>query len=406
MGYIDQSNNVTLNAFYTQKGRTFYLNGTDIDKTVTSFCLGDSDVNYIIGINSNILPSGFIPDLTGDYNGCLNGIAEGTVIKNLVSLTGSTNSNTITIPDQQEIRFFSDKNQYIGDNTLNLNIDLGKYINWLQYYGKYSTNSSDSYNKIDQTLSSPFIKFYNYVGVYNTTNDSVDTTTDVRFTFSSGDYNNYEQLNRFLLDTTLPSSFRTVIPNNSYLSSPLSFLFTSMNNQGNNAGNTGVIINNRDYIYLVTDNANNITTTYTYNQVNSGITLDTTINYTIVPAVILSYYNNGSLIKETFSLRTDSNNTNLINGTISNNSNQYLKLFINSNNKTLIVREAELLQNFIVSRTDLFTLNNNGIYNSRPITIYCKSNVDDTINHGVIKLSFTYNPNLIYTPIPNDTFIL
>lgn len=404
MGYISKNDKIKLTAFYTQKGRTFYLNGDETDKKPVFFSLGDSDTNYIIGVNNqtntvvnNILKSGFIPDLSGDYDGCLKGVAEGVKINNLINYTPSGNT------DYKEVRFFTDNHPYDGLNNLNIKIDLSKYIGWLKYYGNYSVNTNDSYNKIEQTLTSPFIKLYNYLGVFNTTNNSISTSENIKFTFSEGDYKNYEKFNRFLLDTSFSSNFKTVVPSNGYQSSPLTFLFTSKNNLGNNGGNTGIIINNRDYVYLVKNYTTNVTTTYSYNTFNSGVALDTTVTYDITPAVIIRYYKNNNIIEETFKLRP---NSNIINGNLTNSNNQYLKLFVNDLNKTLITREAELLEEFIINRTDLFTVNNNGLYNSRPLTIYCDTNDGSDINFGTLKISFVYNSHSIYSPIPNDTFII
>lgn len=83
MGYIPKSSKVTLNAYLTQKGREYFIKGTEQQVEIKYFSLNDPDVNYRIAsrINGdgdkNVLPSGFIPDLTGDNTGCIKSVASG-----------------------------------------------------------------------------------------------------------------------------------------------------------------------------------------------------------------------------------------------------------------------------------------------------------------------------------------
>jgi hypothetical protein len=79
-------------------------------------------------------------------------------------------------------------------------------------------------------------------------------------------------------------------------------------------------------------------------------------------------------------------------------------MFINSSNKTLATREAELLEDFIVNRIDLFN-NINGKYISKPFTMLVKSS--SLLNKfASIKIQFVYDTNQTYSVLPNDTFII
>lgn len=396
MGFINKSNKIVLNAFYTQKGRTYYLNGTDQEKKPLYFSLGDSDTNYIIGSNSeNVLDSGFVPDLSGNYDDCLKGVADGVDLKYHINYSSLNIDN-----DVKEIRFLNTAHAYEGINNLTVKVDLGKYISWLKKYGTYSINTTDPFNSIQPNLSSPLINFFDSIGVFNLTDNSIATDSEVSFKFSDGDFKQYQALNRFLLDTTKPNNFNLTVPSNNYQSSPLAFLFTSKNTTNlNKIGTSGLMINNRDYMYKVNEVGSSDYTLYSYNSITSGITLDTTKTYDILPVVILRYYKNGILNEELFKLR---NTGTITNGNLTNANNQYLKLFVNDANKSLVVREAELLQDFITTRSDLFYSKNN-VYYSKPLTIYVSSS-DDTVNVGTLKISLFYDPTKTYTNTPNDTF--
>lgn len=81
MGYIK---NVKLVAYLTQAGRKYIASGQNKKIVIPYFALSDPDVNYLIASkdlvntqNSNILPSNFVPDLTGDRKNCIYSIANG-----------------------------------------------------------------------------------------------------------------------------------------------------------------------------------------------------------------------------------------------------------------------------------------------------------------------------------------
>ncbi|PCI27761.1 hypothetical protein COB55_05130 [Candidatus Wolfebacteria bacterium] len=75
MGFVPsaQTDNIEVTAYLTPLGRERMLSKDLNDKIVTKFTFGDSDTNYNIGVQ---LPSGDVPDLTGDNSGCVISIAE------------------------------------------------------------------------------------------------------------------------------------------------------------------------------------------------------------------------------------------------------------------------------------------------------------------------------------------
>ena len=73
MGFIDSGDTIQLVAYLTPLGRDRLISKNVQDKTVVSFSLGDSDSNYNI---DNPLPTGNVPDLSGDDSGCVKSIAD------------------------------------------------------------------------------------------------------------------------------------------------------------------------------------------------------------------------------------------------------------------------------------------------------------------------------------------
>jgi hypothetical protein len=78
MGFIESGTTIEVKSFLTRRGRELYFLGDDKDIIVTGFSLGDSDTNYVIASNDrlledrkNYLDNGTVPDITGDYEGCI-----------------------------------------------------------------------------------------------------------------------------------------------------------------------------------------------------------------------------------------------------------------------------------------------------------------------------------------------
>lgn len=88
MGFVSSSPKIILEAYYTQLGRYNLINGTSEESMIKYFSINDPDVNYIVAVNNNendeknILPSGFIVDLTGDKNDCIKSVSAGISQKN------------------------------------------------------------------------------------------------------------------------------------------------------------------------------------------------------------------------------------------------------------------------------------------------------------------------------------
>lgn len=102
MSFIPQSATKTLNAYLTQLGRKFILDGNKEDFQIEYFSLHDDDTNYLIASNIisantyNTLKSGFVPDITGDIDSCIKSIANATNVNVNTTLSGSSIIDTVT----------------------------------------------------------------------------------------------------------------------------------------------------------------------------------------------------------------------------------------------------------------------------------------------------------------------
>jgi hypothetical protein len=100
MGFVPSSSTIQLYAYFTQSAREKIFNDEKNNFTVTYFTLHDNDVNYYLSSKPttttpyNTLPSGFIPDVTGDSDTCIKSLASGRYLKNNM-LTGSS---IVTVP--------------------------------------------------------------------------------------------------------------------------------------------------------------------------------------------------------------------------------------------------------------------------------------------------------------------
>lgn len=108
MGFIQQSTTKKIYAYLTQFAKGKILDGNEEDFTVKYFSLHDTDVNYNISANIvnnsyNTLPSGFIPDITGDNQGCLFSIANGVQIENTIEQPPQPTSLVGTVTSSCEI---------------------------------------------------------------------------------------------------------------------------------------------------------------------------------------------------------------------------------------------------------------------------------------------------------------
>ena len=126
-------------------------------------------------------------------------------------------------------------------------------------------------------------------------------------------------------------------------------------------------------------------------------------NMLVRPTVNVSYIKDNLQQNEYFIIRED-----YLSKFKSNifSDNQYGKAFIDPNtNKTLIYRESELLESYIVNRVDLFD-NISTVYTSKPFNLRFVSETNDiNIKDGVVKVVLKYDSSTIYTPSINDTFV-
>jgi hypothetical protein len=85
MGYIPSpGGQITLVAYLTAKGREYLVNGQPDDFLPRFFAVSDPDTNYLQAAETtpqgpNILPAGYVPDLSGDYSGSIRSLAAGVV---------------------------------------------------------------------------------------------------------------------------------------------------------------------------------------------------------------------------------------------------------------------------------------------------------------------------------------
>lgn len=97
MGFVASSSTIQLYAYFTQSAREKIFDGEEKNFTATYFTLHDNDVNYYLSSKPtittpyNTLPSGFIPDVTGDADTCIKSLASGRYLKNNM-LTGDRKS--------------------------------------------------------------------------------------------------------------------------------------------------------------------------------------------------------------------------------------------------------------------------------------------------------------------------
>lgn len=81
MGYITSATTQYLDLHMTERGRKFLLQGSLADQIV-KFALGDTDKDYRNALN---LPSGFVPEVTGNHANCIFGVNDGYDIRNKIT---------------------------------------------------------------------------------------------------------------------------------------------------------------------------------------------------------------------------------------------------------------------------------------------------------------------------------
>ena len=103
MGFVSSSPKIILEAYYTQLGRYNLINGTSEQSMIKYFSINDPDVNYLVAVNingndeKNILPTGFVVDLTGDKNDCIKSVSAGVNQKNYLDGYKSGDARFVTV---------------------------------------------------------------------------------------------------------------------------------------------------------------------------------------------------------------------------------------------------------------------------------------------------------------------
>ena len=102
MGFIPSSSTIQLYAYFTQYAREKIANSNKNDVKVSHFSLHDDDVNYslsklLVNGSYNKLPTGFVPDITGDADTCIKSVAVG-INKDYLNTNIITGSPTQYVP--------------------------------------------------------------------------------------------------------------------------------------------------------------------------------------------------------------------------------------------------------------------------------------------------------------------
>jgi hypothetical protein len=128
MGFLPQASSINLYAYFTQYAREKIFNGDVLDFKVEYFSLHDDDVDYgvskkVIGVDSsgntlyNILPSGFIPDVTGDADSCIKSM-KNEVVFGINTLTGTSQIIVTPPPSNPPPPPSASRTLTIGFNTV------------------------------------------------------------------------------------------------------------------------------------------------------------------------------------------------------------------------------------------------------------------------------------------------
>lgn len=242
MGFVTSASTITLEAHLTQLGRELLLLG--LPNVVTKFSLGDSDSNYFTEIPLSV---GVVPDITGDYGDSLISLAKGISIKYPIPFRDEE------VIKNNRVAFVVDDVTY---NNLSVEVDLGNIAAFM--LANTTTEASPS-------LENPFVNFFESIIIEEIEDEIMvgKFVEEIYFEFPTAiDAEIYKQITgeaTLLYDSInkfsfLPKEQRELT--SSYLvKSPLQLAFSSkFYNDGYvpGAGSGGVIINGREYGYLIT----------------------------------------------------------------------------------------------------------------------------------------------------------
>ena len=104
MGFNNSASTTTLQVHLTEYGRRLLFQGS-LGDTIKTFTLGDSDRDYR---NNEELGNGFVPDVTGDYEG-VSSLNSGFTIKHKLCYTGKQGN----IKNYRQVEKAIKKNKYV-----------------------------------------------------------------------------------------------------------------------------------------------------------------------------------------------------------------------------------------------------------------------------------------------------
>lgn len=171
MGFISSaatSTTIELSAFLTHKGREYFIN--DIDNSLISmFSLGDPDTSYVSSSGkTKPLTSGNVPDITGDYSGCVLSVHCGITDLRSKVLRGKEEQFT------REIKFKRNEDYVNSGYTgwyknLNVTVRLDRMIKYMLLESSEGRQSGSTY---DKDIKSPFADFFSEVAIIVSSNTS------------------------------------------------------------------------------------------------------------------------------------------------------------------------------------------------------------------------------------------
>lgn len=183
MGFIASGSPINTVAYLTQIGRDYLINGSSVDYRVKYFGLGDSDTNYniaaeIVDSENNILANGFVPNISGDQDGCIKSLANGYTIKHTLQhpqlpIPTVNSTTTYTSPDGTVTTITINPDGSVTQT--NTSPDGTVTTTTVFTDGTVTTTTTDTGGTTTSTTTDPE---GNITTVVTTTNDDGTTTTN------------------------------------------------------------------------------------------------------------------------------------------------------------------------------------------------------------------------------------
>ncbi len=188
MGFISSglTSTINLSAFLTQKGREYLIN--DIDRVlISTFSLSDPDHNYMGSGGTTPLQTGDVPDVTGDYSGCVfsvhSSIDENSLRNRILRKKAELFTRRIKFKKNEDYINSGDTSYY---QNLNCTIRLDRMIKYLLLESSEGRQSGSTYN---EQIKSPYADFYSEIAVIlssNTTNVETIERKEIEFKIGEG----------------------------------------------------------------------------------------------------------------------------------------------------------------------------------------------------------------------------